>query len=389
MRSKTPSQIKRSYAASQSSFVPSPNTSCEIVAIAKRRDGGTRYWCLRHKADATAKYGRPSESCRAAHLELDRLKAFDLDIDLYNGGVALWGAVPAVYDTTRRPMETGIHVHARRSVNNKKEIDDTFRAVRIVGSAMPTRGLDVFAIDAIYYMVSSVFGFEMSQAMCKHCGEPHLDREWFSVHPHSRHLCGSCGKIFKEAKRGIGNPICGLREAFGVKPDTPRSANRRLVIRQVDFPGGIQIWGSSPALIWTGNAAEEEGIHLHAFRNDEDEEEIDETFSEVIIDGIKIDPAMVRILMAQNTLPYLQGRVKSMKCRYCCESVFSTGEFAFTPVGEHKCKTCGRAVKASGRLRNTIGNPLPANLARLAQHALRAPQSFTLNIQPELAVTPR
>jgi len=28
---------------------------CEVVAVGKRRDGGTRYWCLRHKADATAK----------------------------------------------------------------------------------------------------------------------------------------------------------------------------------------------------------------------------------------------------------------------------------------------------------------------------------------------
>ncbi|HYN83245.1 MAG TPA: hypothetical protein VES88_17335 [Gemmatimonadaceae bacterium] len=250
---------------------------------------------------------------------------------------------------------------------------------------MPAGGVEMRAIDAIYYLVSSIFGFEMTQVLCAHCGEPHLDRDWFSVHPHSRHLCESCGKTFKVAIKGVGNPICGLRETFGMKPDSPRSANRSLNIRQRDFRGGIQIWGSSPALIWTGPSAEEEGIHVHAFRNDEDEEEIDETFSEVIIDGVKIDPSMVRILMAQNTLPYLSGRVRAIQCRYCNERVFSTGELAFTPVMEHKCKGCGRSVKASGgRLRKTIGNALPEILARVAQHAVRSPQSIAIDLFSEM-----
>jgi hypothetical protein len=27
---------------------------------------------------------------------------------------------------------------------------------------------------------------------------------------------------------------------------------------------GIQIWGSNPAILWTGSQIEEEGIHIHA-----------------------------------------------------------------------------------------------------------------------------
>ena len=79
---------------------------CEIVSVGKRRDGGTRYWCFRHKADATAKYGRPSDVCRASHIPPIRPEdTLNLDIDRYKGGIALWGAVPAVYDTTRLPMD--------------------------------------------------------------------------------------------------------------------------------------------------------------------------------------------------------------------------------------------------------------------------------------------
>ena len=42
------------------------------------------------------------------------MKVLDLNLDQYPGGVGLWGAVPPVYDTTRLPLDFGIHVHARR-----------------------------------------------------------------------------------------------------------------------------------------------------------------------------------------------------------------------------------------------------------------------------------
>src|ERR1700689_1307212 len=76
----------------------------QLWAIAR-----TRYWCLTHKADATAKYGRPAMACRAAHLPpILPHEILDLDLDQYPGGVGLWGAVPPVYDTTRLPLDFGI-----------------------------------------------------------------------------------------------------------------------------------------------------------------------------------------------------------------------------------------------------------------------------------------
>ena len=66
--------------------------ACLVAEVGKRRDGGTRYWCLNHKADATAKYGRPASACRAAHIPpITPEESLSLNVDKYPGGVALWG----------------------------------------------------------------------------------------------------------------------------------------------------------------------------------------------------------------------------------------------------------------------------------------------------------
>jgi hypothetical protein len=174
---------------------------CQLVAVGKRRDGGTRYWCLRHKADATAKYGRPADSCRASRIPpLRSQDVLELDLDRYQGGIALWGAVPPVYDTTTLPIDRGIHVHARRVTGGAKEIDRTFRAVRILAGRLPKEGISISELDAIYYMVTSIFGYGMKHIRCSHCSHAHLDRDWFSVHPHRRHLCAGCGRHFRDSE---------------------------------------------------------------------------------------------------------------------------------------------------------------------------------------------
>lgn len=103
------------------------NEPCDVVAVEKRRDGRTRYWCRAHRSDATAKYGKPASRCQLAGAASTGSKDVEiLDIDKYQGGVALWGAAPAVYDTTRLPVERGIHVHARLTPESDKEIDFTY-----------------------------------------------------------------------------------------------------------------------------------------------------------------------------------------------------------------------------------------------------------------------
>jgi hypothetical protein len=58
---------------------------------------------------------------------------------------------------------------------------------------------------------------------------------------------------------------------------------------------------------------EEEGIRVHAFRALGKEPEIDDTVAQVSIDGISLDAARVRTLMAQSVLPHIRGRVRAIE----------------------------------------------------------------------------
>jgi hypothetical protein len=362
-----------------------PDTPCDIDAIEKRRDGGTRYWCRVHRADATAKGGTPARRCRGADTEPIRAdETLTLDLDKYLGGAAFWGAVPAVYDTTRLKMDRGIHVHTRLTPDCPKDTDWTYRAVRLVTRKLPEEGVVVSEIDAIYYMVSSIFEFPMTFVTCTHCGWPHLDKDWFAVHPHRRHLCAGCGRHFHARETGIGNPIVGVREALGIGSHEIVPAEKSLEIRQSEYPGGIQIWGSNPAFLWTQPKPEEEGIHVHAFRTEDDAEPtLDDTYREVTIDGVRLDPVMVRVLMAQNVMPSLEGRVRSMTCPNCGHSQFDSGEAAYVAGPTHTCSECGRQFRTPGRIRNTVANPLPAVLVGVAKLAPRPPQKHRLDLLAE------
>ena len=357
---------------------------CQIVAVGKRRDGGTRYWCLRHKADATAKYGRRAKTCRGAHVPLvTERETLSLRLQEYPGGVALWGAVAPVYDTTNRRLDRGIHVHARAAVGDKKEKDRTVRAVRLFAPSLHSAGVVVSELDAIYYMVSSVFGLETRRVECTFCRYPHLDRDWFSVHPHRRHLCAGCGKYFRDVEIGIGNPIQIVRVAYGFHVSRTKPAGRTLNIKQAQYLGGIQIWGSNPAFLWTSPVPEAEGIHVHAYRSDDQEPAIDETYSTVTIDGVELDAQMVRVFMAQSALPHLRRRIVAAECPSCGEHKFCNGKAGFSPALTHRCGSCAREFSVRGRIRKTIANPLPALLAGLTQHSSRPPQTHDLGLLPE------
>ena len=358
--------------------------ACNIVSVGRRRDGGTRYWCLTHKADATAKYGVPAEQCKKPIVVVaSEDDVFTLDLDAYPGGIALWGAVPPVYDTTRFGIDRGIHVHARPAAGGSKSIDRSYCHIRVIGKELEEPGILISELEAIYYMASSVFGYTMSRIPCTYCGHLHLDKDFFSVHPHRRHLCGSCGRHFQDVKQGVGNPICGVREACNVSSKPPISPDRPLSIRQQDYPGGLQIWGTNPSFLWTGEAAEEDGIHVHGFAELGGPPTLDETYSELVIDGVLLDPIMVRFLMAQMALPSLRDRIRSLVCSECGHQQFDLGNGAHTPSGIRSCGQCSKEIKAAGSVRNVISNPLVDILNRLSEAAPRSAQEHRLELEPE------
>jgi hypothetical protein len=362
----------------------SSSTACEIVDVGRRRDGGTRYWCITHKADATAKYGVPAEQCkRPRATEVNEDDIFTLDLDKYPGGIALWGAVPPVYDTTEHGIDRGIHVHARPTLGGSKSIDRSFRFLRVIGEQLESEEILISEVEAIYYMVSSVFGYPMTRIPCTYCSHLHLDKDFFSVNPHRRHLCSNCGRHFQDFQRGVGNPICGIREACRVTTRIPICPDRPLDIRQADFPGGIQIWGTNPSFLWTGQSDEEDGIHVHAYAELGQSPTLDETYSRVTIDGVTLDPVMVRVLMAQKALPSLSDRVVALICADCGQVKFDSGPSAHTPKAIHTCEECSAQIRARGSMRNVVSNPLVAILAELETRAPRAAQRHKLDLEPE------
>lgn len=363
-------------------------TPCEIVSVGKRRDGGTKYWCLEHKADATAKYGTKAKKCRYAHIEKPTKKeTLRLDPTSYAGGVALWGAVPPIFDTTKLAIDRGIHVHARSQINGHKDIDWTYRSVVLSNpSGASSRETTLTELDAIYFMVSSVFGFSTKLVTCTHCGYPHLDKDWFSVHVHQKHLCSGCGKTFRDVEVSVGNPVADVQAQFPGAKRVSKPAQGTLNIKQADYPGGIQIWGSNPAFLWTSAKTEDEGIHVHAFKAHREtcsDDDVDDTYKSVTIDDIKLDPAMVRVFMAQSALPHIAGRVIGLRCPKCKKEHFDSGELAYTPHDDHVCHYCEAEFPSSGRFRKVISNPMVFAILQLTANSYRTPQRHDLGLLPE------
>lgn len=353
---------------------------CDIFAVGKRRDGGTRYWCVRHRADATAKYGKRATQCRYAHIPvIRRSETLTIELDEYSGGVGVWGAVPPVYDTTTQPIDRGIHVHARKAARGEKCIDKTYRRVRV---AQRDAHIAIDELDAIYFMVSLVFGLEPEEVICTHCRASHLDKDWFSVHPHRSHLCASCGKHFRDDRIAVGNPAAAAASLMEQRP-APQPARKTLTIRQKDYPGGLRIWGSNEAILWTATRPELTGIHVHAYKAQNRMPHVDETFAAVTIDDVDLDPEAVRTYMAQMALPHLAGRVVAGWCRDCGTMSFDRGEDAFRPTIERACKECGGTLDVEGRFRKVVTNPLVGLLRILARHAVRPPRKHDLGLLPE------
>ena len=339
-----------------------------IHAVPKPRQGKTRYWCFSHNASATARFGRRMPRCEGAYQTVVDFRRFRLNADDFPGGVALWGAVDPVYNTANEPAERGIHVHAREKAGGRKVIDQTFDAVELkVRRDLFDEGrVLITAETAVAYYISRFLGRTIVGLFCPSCDTPHLDSDWFAVKPHKVHLCHACHKLFREDQKRISNPLELMHHQLGAfgPPVTPKRAKGNLDVRQADFPFGLQIWASNPALLWTSSRSEQEGIHVHGWAKAGTDPQLDGTFNHVRIDGIDLNEPQLRVFMAQNALVYMKGKVASLECPSCGESVFEQGETAFRPTCEHRCDKCGTEFVTQGR-RRLVSNPFVATVKAL------------------------
>ena len=293
------------------------------------------------------------------------MNPLDLDPTRYPGGVGLWGALPAVYDTTKYPLDRGIHVHARLRPNARyKPIDDSFSEVNVLTQNSTTVNITEAAAKA--FVCGAIFGLNLKHLRCPHCGEPHLDLDEYSVRPHNDHSCARCRLPFQDKELSVGNPIIATKQALGdasvVRPT--KKVTRKLNIKQdaLYCSGGVRIWGTNPAILWTAKRDEEDGIHVHCHEACNDVPVVDQTFGAVEIDGIAIDAQQVRSYMVQNALGFLRIALVSLVCSSCGRAHFDAlAPEALTPHPQHKC-TCGASLFAGHA---AISNPLHDTLRAL------------------------
>ena len=221
---------------------------------------------------------------------------------------------------------------------------------------------------ACAYTASILFNRNLKVIRCKHCGREHVDADWFAVHYHKKHLCTYCGRDFIDTERGISNPVVALQKVLHEKLKGRQIMNvtRHLDISQINYPGGIQIWASNPAIIWTASRPEEAGIHVHLFKERSLVPSSDNTYGTVVIDGITLDAEMVRCYMVQRSFLFLSKYIVSLTCPNCAKEHFDREDDAFQPHKTHKCEHCNLTFDDTTRFKGVVSNPIVARLQKLS-----------------------
>lgn len=306
--------------------------------------------------------------CEGAYRTVADFKRFRLDPTEFPGGIALWGAVEPVYNTASEPAERGIHVHARNRLGGRKLIDQTFDAVelQVRRDLFNNERIVVTAETAVAFYISRFLERTVVGLFCPHCNTPHLDSDWYAVKPHRVHLCHGCNQLFRQETKGVSNPLQMVRHQLGIGNSLggPVRAKADLDIRQEAYPGGLQIWASNPALIWTSARREQAGIHVHGWKRPGVRPKLDGTFGRVRIDGIELNEDHLRVFMVQNSLIYLKGKIVELVCPSCGFSLFDRGDAAFQPKNTHRCDSCGTIFQTQRR-RKVVSNPFVTTIKAL------------------------
>jgi hypothetical protein len=261
---------------------------CYLVPAGKFRNGKERMWCRTHQYH----FGRKGDIQKCGHADLEMEVMWhppEINPRRYPGQLAIWYALPPMLTIGAPiPEETGIHIHGRVDPDGKKTLDRTFPCVLV---AVPD-SLDIMpdwivitppAAESWLYATEN--DIPMTVEKCRYCSTPHLDLGYFAQKPHRMHLCGNCGREFRVQSHTVSNPLSLLATALEKRPREYIPAPDSLNINSLDYPGGIEIWASTPAILWISDKPQQTGIHVHAYDDSGKKRLIDETFAEVTLDG--------------------------------------------------------------------------------------------------------
>lgn len=143
------------------------------------------------KSVANPLSGLQEEFFKTQPKTVDSRKRLNIDPKIYAGGVRIWGTAQAIFWSSSRAEESGIHVHAYDS-QMKKVIDDTYGEVWYGDTNLPVRQVQLYTIQK---SIKSLKG-KIYCLSCTHCKKTHLDDGEFAIRKHTIHLCEHCGKKF-------------------------------------------------------------------------------------------------------------------------------------------------------------------------------------------------
>ena len=325
---------------------------CDIRAEVKLRNGNPNWWCHTHGMAAGGPAGTPLDACPGAWFDPipdDRR----LTLDVSTGEIAIWGDLPPAISFGEVPDEPGkVHVHRRPRAGETKDIDESFDIVTIVHG---DESLVIEGTAAVAFSISELSGQVVTPLTCPHCGKVHIDELQFATSPHIKHLCNSCGRNFRDKSPSISNPLADAYEALGLKrPAQPQDVHRPLELQRDDW-AAISLFPANAAIVSTMTRPEELGVHVHAW-DSSGQMQIDETYSPVTLDGVRIDPGLLQTLAVQVALAH-GAPIEAHDCESCGTSIVSPYEGWIRPVTSHTCPKCGASVRTR---RRTFFNPLAA-----------------------------
>ena len=287
---------------------------CEFVYAGKFRHGVDRWWCRTHqihwgtKADHEA-YDRAGVMICANHTQPMNyvVDPFKINVDDY-AEVGIWCSLPAALSTQPvKPRPPKIHVHLRLEPGGVKKVDRDFAATSLVykenlglfGNSELTR-VNVTPPAAFEFLCALEFGRETSCINCPACGCPHLDLGDFGRKAHRKHFCGNCGRDSNWSKDPIvSTPLKPLHDQLNRSglPQKPAT-----VLNLDEYAGcEYSIWASTPAVLWTAERVQQEGIHVHV--HDGHQRIIDETFGDVVLNGNQLKrDELLQTMIARTTV---------------------------------------------------------------------------------------
>ena len=288
--------------------------TCDIVEAGKMRNGAKRWWCRTHqkhwgtKGDIASAVNDGIARC-SNHLQPMSYIVEPPHIRMEDHAeVGIWCSLPPAMTSNGMPSRRRprIHFHVRNEPAGMKIIDQDYEAL----SLHYNPPADLFANDeinkvhvtppaAFEFVLALENGLEMGCINCRDCGYPHLDLGDFARTPHSKHLCGNCGRDNTWSKTAIAStPLKPLHDQFS---KASQYIDVDKVLNLDDYPGaGFSLWASTPAVLWTANRAQERGIHVHLAMNGV--RIIDDTFGTVIHQGKPLDRKALLAAMVANTI---------------------------------------------------------------------------------------